>query len=53
MSQAVDGSRIDPVDAQVERAVNGGDGFIVVLRPQANSQLPPPMAQAPKPMEVS
>jgi len=43
----------DPVNAQVESPVYGGDGFIVVLRPQVNSQLAPPMAQAPKPIGVS
>src|SRR5580704_2279065 len=32
VSQAVDGGGVDPVDAEFEGAVNGGDGVVVVLR---------------------
>ena len=32
MAQPVDGGRIDPVHAAIERRVDGGDGFVVVLR---------------------
>ena len=32
VSQTVDGGGVDPVDAEFERAVNGGDRFVVVLR---------------------
>ena len=32
MAQAVDGGGIDPVHAAIERRVDGGDGFVVVLR---------------------
>ncbi len=35
MAQAVDGGRIDPVDAKFERTVNGGDGIAIVLRAPA------------------
>src|SRR5713101_9642717 len=31
--QTVHGGRVDPVDAEFERAVNSGDGLVVVLRP--------------------
>ena len=31
VAEAVDGRRVDPVDAQIEGAMNGGDGFVVVL----------------------
>jgi hypothetical protein len=37
VSQAIDGGRIDPVDAKFERAVNGGDRVIVVLRSPGKS----------------
>jgi hypothetical protein len=33
VAEAVDGSGIDPVNAQIERAMDRGDGFVVVLRP--------------------
>jgi hypothetical protein len=52
MTQSVDGRGVDPVDAEVQRLVDGGDGVAVVLAPQANSQPEPPMAQAPKPIGV-
>src|ERR1700674_10566 len=32
VSQTVDSGCVDPVDAEFERAVNGGDGVFVVLR---------------------
>ena len=32
VAEAVDGGGIDPVDAEVEGAVNGRDGFAVILR---------------------
>ena len=32
MAQAVDSGGVDPVDAQFEGFMNGGDGFLVVLR---------------------
>src|SRR5258708_35169049 len=32
VSQTVDGGRINPVDAEFERTVNGGNGVVVVLR---------------------
>ena len=32
VAQSVDGRGVDPVDAQIERAMNGGDGVVVVLR---------------------
>src|SRR5208282_5781234 len=38
MPQAIYGSRVDPVDAQFQRPMNGGDGVIVVLR--APGELP-------------
>ena len=31
VSEAVDGGRVDPVHAEFERTVNGGDRFVVVL----------------------
>src|SRR5271169_6857664 len=31
MTEAVDGGGVDPVDAQLQRAVDGGDGIIIVL----------------------
>ena len=31
MAEAVDGCGVDPVDAKVERAMDRGDGFVVVL----------------------
>src|SRR5262249_10556871 len=31
--EAIDGGSIDPVDALVERGADGGDGFVVILRP--------------------
>src|SRR5271166_3096942 len=32
VSQTIDGGSVDPVDAKFERAVNGCDGIVVVLR---------------------
>ena len=32
---AVDGGGVDPVDAELESAVNGGDGVGILLRPPA------------------
>ena len=32
MPQAVDGGGVDPVDAEVKRAMDGGDGVVIVLR---------------------
>ena len=31
VSQTVDRGRVDPVDAQFERTMNGGDGVVVIL----------------------
>ena len=31
VAEAVDGGCIDPVDSQIEGAMDGGDGFVVVL----------------------
>src|SRR5450631_1841954 len=45
VSQTVDGGRVDPVDAQFERTVNGGDGFVVVLR--SPGELPTRAADGP------
>ncbi len=38
MAQSVDRCCIDPVDAQVEGALDGGDGIVIVLR--APTELP-------------
>src|ERR1700740_319277 len=35
MSKTIDGRGVDPVDTEIERAVNRMDGFGVVLRPPA------------------
>src|SRR4029077_17040560 len=35
MSQSVDGSRVDPVDAQIQGMAHGRNGIGVVLRPPA------------------
>src|ERR1700674_2931427 len=32
VSETIDGCRVDPVDSEFERAVNGGNGVVVVLR---------------------
>src|SRR6266852_1106572 len=45
VSQTIYGGRIDPVDAEFERAVNGGYGFVVVLR--APGELPARTADRP------
>src|ERR1700687_1032480 len=45
VSQTIDGGRVDPVDAEFERAVNGGNGVVVVLR--APSELPVRAANGP------
>jgi hypothetical protein len=37
MPQAVNGSRVDPVDAAVERGLNGCDRLVVVLRSPGKS----------------
>src|ERR1700675_1124556 len=45
MSQTVDSGCIDPVDAEFERAVNGGNGVVVVLR--SPGELPARAADSP------
>ena len=52
MAEAVNRGGIDPVDAAIQRGVDGRDRFVVVLGPQANAHPPPPMAQAPTPIGV-
>ena len=46
VAQPIDGGRVDPVDAQFERAMNGGDGLVVVLR--SPGELPVPAADGPR-----
>ena len=53
VAKAVDGRRVDPVDAEVDGLVDGRDRGVIVLRTQAKAQLPPPMAQAPNPIGVN
>ena len=45
VTEAVDGGRVDPVDAEFEGAVNSGDRIIVVLR--APTELPAAAAESP------
>src|SRR6202034_1891983 len=45
MAQPIDCGRIDPVQAGVQSGVNGGNGFVVVLRSPGES--PPPTAHGP------
>src|SRR6202051_2407768 len=45
VSQTVDGGRVNPVDAEFERAVNGGNGVVVVLR--SPGELPARAADSP------
>src|SRR6266436_612507 len=45
VAQAVDGGGVDPVDAQLQRAMNRGDGIGVVLR--APSKFPAAAAESP------
>ena len=52
MAEPVDCGGVDPVDAGVQCLPDGGDGILVVLAPQANSQPEPPIAHAPKPIGV-
>src|SRR5216684_7304360 len=45
VSESVDGGGVDPVNAEFERAVNGGNGVVVVLR--SPSELPARAADGP------
>src|SRR5262249_36933633 len=47
VAQAVDGRRVDPVDARVQRLVDGGDRVAVVLA--APGELPARAADGPRP----
>jgi hypothetical protein len=44
------GRGVDPVDVEIERAVDGADGVYFILGAQEYCQSPPPIAQAPKPI---
>src|SRR5229473_193221 len=45
VSESVDCGRVDPVDAEFERAVNGGNGVVIVLR--SPGELPARAANGP------
>ena len=52
VSEAVNGSGVDPIDSSIDRGPNRADGLVVVLGTPAESPAPPPMAQAPTPIKV-
>ena len=45
VAETIDGGRVDPVDAEIEGAVNGAYGIGVILR--APGELPVPSADGP------
>ena len=47
VAQTVHGGCVDPIDPEFERTVNGGDGFVVVLRSLGELPARAPMSQAP------
>src|SRR6266478_320774 len=52
MAHSVNGRGVDPVNAQLERAMNRGDGSFVILFAPTKLQPDPPIAHAPKPIGV-
>ena len=51
VAEAVDGGGIDPVDAEVEGAMDGVYGVVVVLRAPGELPIPSPGSNVPSPFK--